>query len=150
MELQKKAKKAALGDYLSQQGAHCVLLRGYKDAILRTDERSHVLQTKHYEGVQRLHRILLCLGVCRQSFLHCRFLLAMNGAFTKEIISLTILMAVSVYEVDHAVLLAWAIVESESEQSWHLFLSNLLLAIPAATLVLKLSSVAETRSFCCG
>ena len=114
-EAAKKAKKAALGDYLSQQAAQFGLLPDYKDAILRTDERSHVvLQTKDYDGVQRFHRFFLCPDVSRESFLHCHFLLAMDGTFTMEIFYLTILMAVSVDAGNHAVLLAWAIVESES------------------------------------
>ena len=42
----KKAKKAALGDYLSQQAGQFEFLPDYKDAVLRTDERSHVALQK--------------------------------------------------------------------------------------------------------
>jgi hypothetical protein len=54
----------------------------------------------------------------------------MDGTFTKEIFSLTILLAVSVDADNHAVPIAWAIVEGESESSWRFFLSNLVTAIP--------------------
>ena len=42
----------------------------------------------------------------------------MDGTFTKDILNLTILMAASVDAANHAVLIAWAIVESENEDAW--------------------------------
>ena len=74
----------------------------------------------------------------------------MDGAFIKDIFNLTILMAASVGTANHAVLIAWAVVESENGNAWRLapppslllvlhlltprrfFLSNLHIAIPRA------------------
>lgn len=114
------AKKAALGDYLSQQAAQFGLLPDHKDAVLQPSRRPHVaLQTKDCDGVQRFHRTFLYHSVSRESFLQCRFLVAMDGAFAKEIFNFTAPMTVSVDADNHAVLHAWAITESDSKQSWH-------------------------------
>ena len=54
----------------------------------------------------------------------------MDSTFTKEIFSLTVLLKVSVDADNHAVMIAWALAEGESESSLRLFLSHLHAAIP--------------------
>ena len=54
----------------------------------------------------------------------------MDSTFTKEIFSLTVLLKVSVDADNHAIMIAWALVEGESESSLRLFLSHLHAAIP--------------------
>jgi len=48
----------------------------------------------------------------------------------KEIFNFTILMTASVNADNHAVLLAWGIVEGESKDLRHYFLGHLVTAIP--------------------
>ena len=69
------------------------------------------LSIEDQEGMRRFQRLFICPGVSRETFQHCWFFLAMDGAFTKDIFNLTILMAASVDAANHAVLIAWAIVE---------------------------------------
>ena len=71
------------------------------------------LSIEDREGTRRFLRLFICPRVSREAFRHCRFFLAMDGTFTKDIFNLTILMAASVDAANHAVLIAWAIVESE-------------------------------------
>jgi len=52
-----------------------------------------------------------------------------DGTFTKEISSLTVLLAVSVDADNYVVMTALALVEGESESSWRWFLSHLHTAI---------------------
>ena len=123
-EAARKAKKAYLGDYLSQQAARFGLLPGYGDAILLPD---------------------LPLPWCRPWVLSALPLsLAMDRTFTK------VLIAVSVDAGNHVVLLAWVIAESESEQSWRFFLLNLLLAAPAVNSPDKYHQWPRQRPFYCG
>jgi len=127
----KKAKSFVLGDDIQQQGNQFRLLPAYIDAVRKADPHAHVhLQTGIHEGVQRFQRLFICPEVSAESFRHCRYLLAVDGTFTKEIFNLTILMAASVDADNHAVLLAWAIVEGESEDSWRYFLGHLVTTIP--------------------
>jgi len=68
------------------------------------------------EGVRRFRRFFVCTGVSCDAFEYC-FFLAMDGTFTKEIFSPTILLAISVGAGHHAVTSAWALGEGESEPS---------------------------------
>jgi len=77
-----------------------------------------VLTTHDVGGVQRFHRLFVCSSTSTEAFNHCRPLLCVDGTFTKEIFSLTVLLAESVDADNHAVMIAWAIVEGESESSW--------------------------------
>ena len=43
-----------------------------------------------HDGIRWFHRFV-CPGVSRNAFEHCRFLLAMDGTFANEILSLTVL-----------------------------------------------------------
>jgi transposase-like protein len=69
------------------------------------------------------------LFICPQTS-HCRKIVAMDGTFTKNAVQQCILIAVTIDADNHAIRLAWGIVESESEESWRMFLSNIKTAIP--------------------
>ena len=124
-EAAKKAKKLALGDDLQSQAAQFAKLPNYADATRIADpEAIAILTTEKHDGIRRFHRFFACPGVSRSVFEHCRFFPAMDGTFTKEIFSLTVLLAVSVDADNHAVMISWALVEGESESSWRWFLSS--------------------------
>jgi len=53
-----------------------------------------------------------------------------DGTFTKTQFIQTLLLAVGINADNHAVLLAWGLVESETEDSWRFFLINLKFAMP--------------------
>ena len=110
----KRAKKSPLGDDLESQAMQFRLLPAY----CATDPRAHVrLSVEDREGTRHFLRLFICPGISHGIFRHCRPFIAMDGAFTKEIFNLTILLVVSVDANNHSALLAWAIVESENESS---------------------------------
>ena len=114
-----KPKRLLLGDDLKQQGHQFQLLPAYIDAVRAADPEARVqLSIEDREGTRRFQRLFICPGVSREAFRHCRFFLAMDGTFTKDIFNLTILMAASVVAANHTVSIAWAIVESENEDAW--------------------------------
>ena len=54
----------------------------------------------------------------------------MDGTFTKTQFIQTLLLAVGIDADNHAVLLAWGLVESETQDSWRFFLTDLKSAMP--------------------
>jgi hypothetical protein len=82
------------------------------------------------QGVERFQRLFICPKLSAESFCHCRYLPAVDGTFTKVIFNLTVLMAASGDADNHVVLVGWAIVEGESEDSWRYFLGHWVTAIP--------------------
>ena len=88
----KRAKKYLLGDDLEVQAAQFQLLPAYTNAIRSADPNARVvLSIENREGTQRFQRIFICPGVSRSAFEHSRHMIAMDGTFTKDIFSLTIL-----------------------------------------------------------
>ena len=115
----KKAKKRLLSDDLQQQAHQFELLPAYIDAVQTADPEARIqLSIENREGTRQFQQLFVCPSVSREAFRQCRFFLAMDGTFTKDIFNLTILMAASVDAANHAVLIAWAIVESVSEDAW--------------------------------
>ena len=58
----------------------------------------------------------------------------MDGTFTKTQFIQTLLLAVGIDADNHAVLLAWGLVESETEDSWRFSRTNLRSAMPIVNL----------------
>ena len=94
----------------------------YIDAVRAADPEAHIqLSIENWEGARRFQRLFICPSESHEAFQHCRSFLAMDGTFTEDIFNLTILMAASIDAANHAVLIAWAIVESENEDAWRFF-----------------------------
>lgn len=75
-------------------------------------------------------RIFICPNQSRQSFIHMRKFLAVNGTFLKSRFIQTLLFAVGIDGNGKNLPLAWAIVESENKDSWTWFFQHLKAAIP--------------------
>ena len=105
----------------------------FVDAVRAADPEARVqLSIEDREGTRRFQPLFICPGVSREAFPHCWFFLALDGTFIKDIFNLTILMAASVDAVNHAVLIAWEIVESENEDAWRFSpLSSILALAPS-------------------
>ena len=87
-----------------------------------------------YEGVesQRFQRVFICptpasLGTLRLS----RPFIAVDGTFLKTRWAMVLLLAVAVDGNGEAIILAWAVVESESADAWKWFLLHLGQQLPA-------------------
>ena len=95
-----------MGD-LENQAMQFRLLLTYVDAICAEGPQAQVhISVEGHEGRRRFERLFNCPGISRGAFHHCRPFIAMDGTFTKEIFSLTILLAVSVDDNGRSVLLA--------------------------------------------
>ena len=126
----KNSKRLLLSDDLQQQGYQFQLPPADTDAVREADPEAHAqLSIEDREGTRRFQRLFICPGASREAFRHCRFFLAMDGTFTKDIFNLTTLMAASVDAANHAVLIAWAIVESENEDAWRVFPPSSMLTV---------------------
>jgi len=79
-------------------------------------------------------RFFVCPQTSRQTFLHCRPFIALDGTFTKTQFIQVLLLAVGIDAENHAVPLAWAMVESETEDAWRYFLIHLRQSIPEVNL----------------
>jgi len=80
-------------------------------------------------------RIFVCPPTSIETFSNCRPFVALDGTFTKTHFVQVLLLAVGIDAENHATLLAWAMVESETEESWRYFLVHLRQAIPAVNSV---------------
>jgi len=67
------------------------------DVVRTADpEATAILATEDRGGAHRFHRFFVCPDVSRHAFEYCRCFLIMDGALTKEIFRLTVLLALSV------------------------------------------------------
>ena len=71
----------------------------------------------------------VCPQTSCQTFLHCTPFIALDGTFTKTQF-IQVLLAVGIDAENHAIQLAWAMVESETEDAWRYFLIHLWQSIP--------------------
>ena len=107
-------------------------LPSYITAIQNSNPNTYIQMSTDYESHQFL-RLFICPDESRDSFIHCRRFIAVDGIFPKTKFAQTLLLAVTIDANGHTLLLAWAIVESENTSSWEYFLNNLQLAIPIIT-----------------
>lgn len=132
-EAAKKAKKLLLEDDFLFQSQQFELLPAYTGAVLSADPSAHVqLSVEDREGTRPFKQLFVCPGASRESYRHCRQVLAMDGTPTNDTFELEILTATSIDAGNHVVLVAWAVVDRENEGAWRLFFANLQSAIPEA------------------
>lgn len=74
--------------------------------------------------------VFICPHEAQLSFIQCRNFSAVDGTLLKAQFVQTLLLAGGIDANGHNVLLAWAVVESESGASWEYFFAHLKRAIP--------------------
>ena len=124
-----KAKRQILGHSLQHQASQYEMLPACASLLLETNPGTYVKLAVD-RNTKRFQRIFICPPTSSKSFVHCRPFIAVDGTFTKTQFIQTLLLAVGIDADNHAVLLAWALVESETEDSWRFFLTNLKSTIP--------------------
>ena len=97
---------------------------------LLKDKNSEIQVNLQLGLEEEFQRVFICPKESRQSFLHMRKFIAVDGTFLKARFVQTLLFAVGIDANGKNLLLAWAIVESENTDSWTWFLVNLKAAIP--------------------
>jgi hypothetical protein len=105
------------------------LLPAYVEVLKQADpDGRFVLQLN--DATHRFERLFIGPSACRTSFRSCTKLVACDGTFTKSRFRQTLLFAVTVDGNDEVMVLAWALVESENEESWAFFFRELDRGIP--------------------
>ena len=104
------------------------LLPAYKLLVEAVSPAVHIelLRDCH----DRFERVFICPAESRTSFALCRRLVVVDGTFLKARFILTLLLAVGIDANGEGLILAWAVVESENQDSWSWFFQHLRWAIP--------------------
>jgi transposase-like protein len=105
------------------------LLPAYIELFRRKGSRSHT----HLEidsRTNRFVRVFICPHQSRGYWLHLRRFIAADGTFLKGRFIQQLFLAVGIDANGNTLILAWAVVESENEDSWRYFFHHLIIAIP--------------------
>jgi hypothetical protein len=105
------------------------LLPTYFQLLSEKAHRAH-LNLSIDERTSRFQQCFMCPYQSRISFSHMRRLFAADSTFLKGRLIQQLLLAVSIDANGKGLILAWAVVESENEDSWRYFFKNLVRAIP--------------------
>lgn len=124
--------KRLQNDDLGEQRYSFQLLPAYRNAVLTRDPQATVHVAIH-SRTGNFGRCFVCPSVSAESFRLCRRFLAADGTFLKSKFVQTLLLAVGIDANGHALVLAWAVVESENAESWAYFFKFLRQAIPCLT-----------------
>lgn len=113
-------------------------LSNYREELLRTNPGSTVelLAPKQCRnGPSRFDRIYICIDACRKGFLAgCRPLVALDGCHLTGYYHGQLLAAVALDGNNGLFIIAYAIVASETKDTWKWFLTNLLNDIGQASI----------------
>ncbi len=124
-----RVKALILHDTFSQHREQFFLLPSYLEELSNTNEGVyHFLQVD--EENFSFRRVFVCPQHACGAFVMSLPIVALDGTFLKTRFRQTLLVAVGRDGNNDAFLLAWAIVEGESAESWGFFLEHLTIAIP--------------------
>lgn len=121
-----------LDNGLHEQRAEFTKLPAYLQRLRDVNPNVNIHLSIHPE-TRKFQRVFICPGESRDSFRHCRHFIAVDGTFLKSKFRQTLLLAVTINANGHNLLLAWAIVEGESESAWEYFHLQLQHSIPEIT-----------------
>lgn len=116
-----------LGNSASDSAEQFSKVTSYLDRLREVDP-SGMIQLEEVDG--QFLRCFIAPGPARNAFGHCRKFVAIDGTATKECFIQTLLLAIAMDAENQLVVLAWAVVPSESEDSWTWFLQRLVEAYP--------------------
>ena len=105
------------------------LLPAYFQLLRTKAQRAH-LDLQICPQTNRFQRCFISPQQSRLSFGHCRRFFACDGTFLKGRFIQQLLLAVGIDANGNGLVLAWAVVESENEDSWRYFFKHLIRAIP--------------------
>ena len=125
-----KAKESVCAETINAQREKYNLVEGYVQCLLREDPENIVkLNTQHVSSEngmeKRFHSLFIAPGAKRYAFQHIRCFVDVDGTFTKNRFVKIFLLAVSMDAHDELVILGWAGVPNECEETWDSFLTSL-------------------------
>ena len=122
-----KAKEAVLNESADFQREHEQLMKVDNDTLAVVK-----VQQEMYSGrvSERFHSVFVAPGAARKVFQYMPRFVAVDGTFTKNRFIQILLLATGMDANDQLVILAWAVVPNESQETWTWFLGHLLQAFP--------------------
>ncbi|KAE8222276.1 hypothetical protein CF326_g8408 [Tilletia indica] len=90
--------------------------------------------TGHMSESGKFHSAFLASGAAKKAWEHCKPFVAVDGTFTKNRFNMVVLLAATMDADSNLVILAWALVPTESQATWEWFLGLLLQAFPTVGL----------------
>lgn len=124
-----RAKKGVLSDGIQEHRQAFAQIPAYVERLHAENPTAHVHVSINQE-TGRFRRIFICPAQSRESFRSCRHFIAVDGTFLKSRFRQTLLLAVTIDANGHNLLLAWAVVEAESNDSWEYFYLHLRTSTP--------------------
>lgn len=124
-----RVKAFMIHDSMHQHEDQFQLIPAYFETLCTANSELYYDVTVDETSFQ-FRRVFVCPEPSRGAFVFGLPFLALDGTFLKTRFRQTLLVAVSRDTNNDGMLLAWAIVESESISSWTYFLDHLLEAIP--------------------
>ena len=113
------------GQDISMERAQFRVLSSYIQKLCEIDQEGHFHLSACPES-RRFQRLFISPAASRHLFRGSPKFVTADGTFTKSKFRQTLLFAVGIDGDNHVILLAWALVESENQDSWEYFLHNLI------------------------
>lgn len=122
-------------------------LPAYLECLKASDPS--IYATILYNGGRRVHGFFVAPTAIRNAWPSLRDFIAINGTFPKGHSKFTLLLACTYDSQRHIVIMAWAVVPSESSDSWRWFCNNLRAAydIKEQTIIISDRSKVSSEPF---
>ena len=99
----------------------------YANELMRANPGSTVkVKVEDMNGLKVFKRFYVCLKACKDSFISCKSIIALDGCFLKGFYGGELLTAVGRDPNDQMLPLAYVVVEVECKESWSWFLQLLI------------------------
>ncbi|KAE8183396.1 hypothetical protein CF335_g8335 [Tilletia laevis] len=131
-----KAKKTLLGCHDEELRNQVLYLPAYFAKLKDADPDTIAVmlpdpsQDSQQDTKTEFKRCFIAPGPARIAFDYCRPIVALDGTFLKGKVKMVLLLAATFDANDSLIILAWALVSSESTSSWSWFIKNLKAAFP--------------------
>ncbi|KAE8230131.1 hypothetical protein CF326_g4876 [Tilletia indica] len=135
-----KARNAIIGSAKLAQQEQFQYIQAW---LTRLREKDPGAVVDHVATNGAFERAFLCPGPARMAWAHCKPFVAVDGTFTKNKFNMVLLLAATMDADSNLIILAWALVPSETQDTWDWFLRKLLIALP--TLALPSSTIISDR-----
>ncbi|KAE8182182.1 hypothetical protein CF336_g8641 [Tilletia laevis] len=123
-----KARLAILGSNADSQRAEFQQIEDWLAKVKQMDPDAH---TAHLPVEGKFSRAFVCSGAARAAWSQCKPFVAVDGTWTKNRYGMILLLAAAMDANSSLIILAWALVSTESQVTWEWFLRMLVFACPS-------------------
>lgn len=118
-----RARRLALEYLYGTEEEQYSTLWNYVDEVKNKNPGSTVLLGLTPEG--RFDKMYICLAACKEGFRHCRHIIGVDGCHLKGKYGGILLTAVGIDANNNIYPICWAVVKSETYESWNWFLRTM-------------------------